>query len=742
LNRLDPDKPGKLYSFDFAVIAPIVERSTYACANLFRSGKPFACLMHTTLIHRVPQLPDGTVDQEVRKRLDRAGKLVFSDAEMTWIIGNSDCTVHRCYHAKAHKFVAYGQQEAAQESRHLPRRVIARMDVPYSGEYCDNLLQGMMGIDATTQGPFHNHAQVFAAQLQLTLPGLVGGKLRPTVGTIAQWIAAQGKEIAELSLADRRRLTYRDSDHLAMFMEGNDVFGRVFVPVEHREALVKNTHESLLHLGHRKVYSHLRTAYWWPGMRANVENILKPCAPCLLTKHQQTRAHKAYRVSPATAPRTSLAFDFKGMSKSSNGFEQLCGSIDLCTKELTLWAQKTRRATETCQGVMDNIINVDGVPLTWHTDHAQELIGQVMTRYWKPYGTVCTTTRSYNASGNADIERCWRFINAAFRSLSDAQYKVWEKFVSSIRAAWNTTVCDSIETSPFEAGHGAPMRSPALAFVEAPPPEAQPLSKEMLRVVQESAASFQRAAQANATWFKHLRANKLNATGRHHDFKVGDRVRIYFPPSAQEARRRGRKVKHLCWYKGPLTITAKISNTGFTMKHSATGRVYERTLANMAPWHDGSELIEVPMVPKAQSPRAAPTHAIPAASTAGFAIGDLIAVKCNQFADRYWLQRVINVNDREIVGHIYGSFGRAPHLAKFFPVYVDARTDVKMTRPPPGQTKVSTRWTDVITAAIIPRAVIARGLQLNKSGSLSAASQRLLRQLPGTVVMASLNENF
>ena len=54
-------------------------------------------------------------------------------------------------------------------------------------------------------------------------------------------------------------------------------------------------------------------------MQSEIEKFLKPCKKCQrqLTKHAQGAAHQMYRAAPSTMPRTSITFDFKGMSPSS-----------------------------------------------------------------------------------------------------------------------------------------------------------------------------------------------------------------------------------------------------------------------------------------------------------------------------------------------------------------------------------------------------------------------------------------
>ena len=101
----------------------------------------------------------------------------------------------------------------------------------------------------------------------------------------------------------------------------------------------------------------------------------------------------------------------------------------------------------------------------------------------------------------------------------------------------------------------------------------------MASVVQQSAAAWVKLANDNALWHKTRDQQRLNARGYRRDFNVGDDILVYVPPTAAEARRRGRKVKHMVWYNGPCTVTA-VAGSKYTLKRKTTGQTYERTIGS------------------------------------------------------------------------------------------------------------------------------------------------------------------
>merc|ERR1712115_56146 len=81
---------------------------------------------------------------------------------------------------------------------------------------------------------------------------------------------------------------------------------------------------------------------------------------------------------------------------------------------------------------------------------------------------------------------------------------------------------------------------------------------------------------------KQARDDKANNTRQKQTFKVGDKVSFFIPPTASEAKRRGRKVKHITHYRGPATITNVRTPTTYDIVHN--GKKYARATAELRPY--------------------------------------------------------------------------------------------------------------------------------------------------------------
>ena len=79
-------------------------------------------------------------------------------------------------------------------------------------------------------------------------------------------------------------------------------------------------------------------------------------------------------------------------------------------------------------------------------------------------------------------------------------------------------------------------------------------------------------------------AQLLNKTGHKFDYKVGDRVVFFIPPSQKEAQKAGTEAKHLLKYRGLAVIVESLSKNGTHYRLLYKGRNYERHVMNMRPY--------------------------------------------------------------------------------------------------------------------------------------------------------------
>ena len=72
--------------YDLAVVIPTAERAGPTCYNLLLKDDTFACLVPSSLVHRIAQRENGSYDPVIQEKVQKSPKLAFSQAEYTWIL--------------------------------------------------------------------------------------------------------------------------------------------------------------------------------------------------------------------------------------------------------------------------------------------------------------------------------------------------------------------------------------------------------------------------------------------------------------------------------------------------------------------------------------------------------------------------------------------------------------------------------------------------------------------------------
>ena len=363
---------------------------------------------------------------------------------------------------------------------------------------------------------------------------------------------------------------------------------RLIVPEKYQLELIEWQHVALLHASSSKVVSQLEKHFHWPSLAKDVRLQVKQCATCQILNAKRAHAHKHFRPKVETGPRTAWAMDYYGCERSTDGYTNILGAIDLVTSELRLFATKRRTGAVTTDAILQGIILRDGVPRLIHSDHAREFIGQCVSTLSKVFGIKRTTTLAHHPTGNAKIERAWQYVTKALQKMSQEQYSNWPAYLRLIEHTWNTTVHATMGVSPFEAAHGLPAASAASTMAsEGDYCAPATMSQTGIQAMQSTARAFKTILMQQQTQEAQERADKANATGFQHDFKVGDKVSFFIPPTAKEAEELGRKAKHLAHFKGPATITHRLSPTTYALTYNES--TYGRCSAELRPYNSDEQ---------------------------------------------------------------------------------------------------------------------------------------------------------
>ena len=656
--------PNKTWSF--AIVMPRPERAVDYIRDILHDGRPAAVLMPADLVHRVPQNADRTTSKVLADAIGKTKKICFMHSGMTWIVPPAFNLTNHEVHA--------GETKTATKPPPPP------------------------GAD---------------------------GNFKTSVGTLEEWIKEQPASLKGEGLEDHEQLATRSSG-LTLYT-GKDKIVRIYVPKARRKALFTWFHETVCHMSDRKTLAIMNKHYWWPKAGKDCREWYHECPSCELTKAKRNHMHSMFRAKKHQQPRSRWGMDFYGWGGDGDGPREILGLIDLDSLWVELVCLDSREAEGVANAIRDRILFRHGTPDQIHSDHAREFVGKALTSLARKHGYMNTTTGGYCPTGNSTIESFWQFFGTCIRDLSDADYADARRHVQRMAWAWNITESDSLSCSPFQIMHGSEPRTiPAncMTGVWCQPPDSD--GKIDVDAIAKNVSTYIKIAADHADYMRRATAERLNTTGRLlKQLKVGSYVKIYAPPSHEEAVRRKRKQKHICQFRGPLKIIERPSKTTFVLSdYFDEKRLYRRHISNVRRWLG-------PLPSKTDK-----THGIaPPVGTEDIDVdGFIITIDEPEDKDMF-LSKVMSIDDSQITVWGYGSCLKDQLKAKFKPVYTSTKLKtgqeaIHIGKPRKLKThSAPTPWTWTIATAETAELVKATDIVVSRAGKFDKKTRGLIKAL-------------
>jgi hypothetical protein len=644
---------------DLIITIPRPEDAPRIAARLLSTSIPFALLLPADLAPRIAAANQFDDQPDLRAAYQNGGKIMFLDSDFLWFIGNIPSL------SSFSKFFSHVLDRASP------------------------LLEAFAS---------RNH----------TLPA-----------SLTEWKAAQ--------IADPDCLASIDPDHLAScnglhVFRDTDFPSRIIVPSDLREPLTRQHHADLLHVSHPKVLTSLARHYWWPTIKTDVRRWVEDCELCENEKGKRRLVHGLFSGHRTDRPRSRYAMDFQGQGLAITGETEALAIIDSYTKTVSILALPDRKASTLVPQLLDEIFFRRGAPDTLHSDEAPEFLSELLAAVTDATGTTRTTTCGHNAQSNGEIESWWRYWNRAMRYLSPDDYANWPLFKQRICFAYNAVSHSSIgDISPFEMDTGFPPNSPFAPpdphlelddTVSPDTPSPTALTPTLyVDALHTSIAAFHRFAHSHAAYLQKTTEDRLNDYGTPTHFDVGDKVKIYMPPTHAQITRTGRRAKHIVAWRGPCHITKVLSASAYEMVEDCSQRTFQRTIVNIRPF-------------KATRHPPPPHHDL--LSTLAMEPGTILAIRDNP-TSRFHLAQLTTITESNTSVHYLGTTNPHVERAVFKLAWIspDNKTVFKPTRPARNHSPL----TGEITNEDLPDLLVATHLALTSTGRLSRKSYQLLHHL-------------
>jgi hypothetical protein len=335
---------------------------------------------------------------------------------------------------------------------------------------------------------------------------------------------------------------------------------RLIIPrTQHvRETLFRLAHDVLGHFGFDKTYATLRTSYYWPNMRKDLEAGYVPsCADCQRNKSSTAKPIGPLHPLPVPDNRgDSVAIDFIGPLPPDEDMDYMVTFTDRLGSDIRLVPCKSSiTAPELASLFFKEWYCENGLPSDIISDRDKLFVSSFWKALHRLTGTKLKMSTAYHPETDGASERTNKTVNQCLRFFVERNQRGWVKALPLIRFNIMNTVNKSTGFSPFHLRMG---RSPRLIppFVPTSTSASSPADIQATEIIKQLEITSMEAQDnlLRAKISQSVQTNKSRSLI--FPFKIGDRVRLSTFNRRREYKTSGDKrvAKFMPRFDGPYTI--------------------------------------------------------------------------------------------------------------------------------------------------------------------------------------------
>lgn len=222
------------------------------------------------------------------------------------------------------------------------------------------------------------------------------------------------------------------------------------------------------HHGVRKTLKKIRSRFFWPRFKADVQRWCQRCITC-----QRVKAGPGHRAllqqSPVRHRLDRVALDILGeLPETREGNKYIVVISDYYTKWTHAVALKDQTALTVADALMTEFIAVVGVPRQIHTDQGRNFESHLFRHLCDLLHIEKTRTTPFHAQSDGQVERWNRTLQQMLKSFVNEHRNDWDDHLPYLCMAYRATPHDSTGCSPNLMMFGAEVNMPLDVMVGSP----------------------------------------------------------------------------------------------------------------------------------------------------------------------------------------------------------------------------------------------------------------------------------
>lgn len=340
--------------------------------------------------------------------------------------------------------------------------------------------------------------------------------------------------------------------------------GRIMVGdvADLRTRLITALHSSPVggHSGTRATYQRVKSIFYWPGLKAAVENFIAECPVCQRAKHENCLQPGLLEPLPmADMAWQHISMDFIEGLPNSQGKEVILVIVDRFTRYAHfIPLSHPYTVMSVAQAFVDNIIRLHGPPKLIIYDRDRIFTSKL----WKDIFTALKSELRYNTTyhpqTDGQTERVNQCVETYLRCMTTDQPKKWASWISLAEFWYNTTYHTALKMSPFQALYG--FSPPLISELAIPGPEdeeAHSFLAEKQNMLENLKTNLQQAQNRMKKYADMKTSERV--------FAVGDMVYLKMAPYRLAAFGFRGALKLQNKFYGPFMITQKVGKVAYKL---------------------------------------------------------------------------------------------------------------------------------------------------------------------------------